>query len=131
VGEALIDWQWIPGLILGGTAGGHSLWLRRYWSGKAASLEDDLRRQIDTETERGLINAARQQLQHAGLLWPHPWQGDRPLTQVEELAQAGRGWLGYPLDPEEQQAQMMTDSQAILDSYKLRTDDNSETGESE
>ncbi len=112
----MIDWQWIPGVLLAAGAAGHSLRLRR-------RLKAELQAQIDMETERGLIDAARQQAQHALMLWPRAWEGGRPLTQVEEVVQSGQGWLGTPLDPGEQQAQMQADTERLLASYEPPRDE--------
>jgi hypothetical protein len=57
------------------------------------------------------------QRMHALQLWPRAWEGGRPLTQVEELAEAGKTWLGEPLDPEEQRRQMFADSARLLAEY--------------
>jgi hypothetical protein len=88
----------------------HSLWLaakvRRDAKRAVSSREDLLNRQIDA------------QRQHALQLWPRPWQGGRPLTQVEEIAEEGKGWLGDPLDPDVQLQQLKDDAQRLLDSYR-------------
>jgi hypothetical protein len=68
------------------------------------------------------------QRQHVQMLWPRPWQGGRPFTQVEQIVQAGETWLGDPLDPEAQHAKMMADTQALLDSYRPPQPDDDSAG---
>jgi hypothetical protein len=99
------SWIWL--FVIGGDlAAAYGLWdnwrvKRRYVKGAG-------------ELERQLMD----QVQHGLMLWPHPWMGGRELTQVERITEAGKGWLGDPLDPEEQRKRMLADGQRLLDSYK-------------
>ena len=107
----MIDWQWLPGTVAALGAGGHSLWLRGQWNSRIEAKAIELDRQI------------RDQYMHGLQLWPRPWANvSQPLTQVEQIARSGKTWLGDPLDPEEQHAQMMADTDRILGSYQPRKD---------
>lgn len=98
--------DWIPGVAAAVSATVHTLWLRWRYSEITARRVSELNRQIAGQE------------QHALMLWPRPWLGNRHLTQVEQITDAHRGWLGDPLDPEEQRRQMMEDSQRLMDSYR-------------
>ena len=102
----MFDWTWIPGAAAGSAGVWHSLWLRRYVDDQLKVRAAELQRQVMDQYMHGLQ------------LWPRPWLGNRPLTQVEEITEAGKTWLGDPLDPAEQHKKMMADTQALLDSYK-------------
>jgi hypothetical protein len=52
------------------------------------------------------------------MLWPPRTVRPGPMTQVEEIVEPGKTWLGEPLDPEKQRAQMREDAQRLLDSYE-------------
>jgi hypothetical protein len=106
----MMDWQWIPGVVAASAAGGHSAWLRMHVSRMTRARVDDLDRQVNAQAA------------HALMLWPRAWEGGRPLTQVEELAEAGKTWLGEPLDPEEQHRQMAADAARLIGEYERKPD---------
>lgn len=106
----MIDWQWIPGVVVAVPALAHTLWLRKRFDDEIVARATELHRQIMDQAQHGLM------------LWPRPWAGGRAMTQVEELVEAGKTWLGEPLDPEEQMRLMREQSQALLDSYKPKDD---------
>jgi len=73
-----------------------------------------------------LRQAYQDQGVHASLLWPQPWLGNRPLTQVERIAEASKTWLGEPLRPAENYRQMAEDAPRLLESYRAPLPDTAE-----
>jgi hypothetical protein len=104
----MFDWTWIPGAAAGSAGVWHSLWLRRYVDDQVKVRAAELQRQVMDQYMHGLQ------------LWPRPWLGNRPLTQVEEITREPLGFPGMPIPPDEQLEQMKADAQALLDSYKPR-----------
>jgi hypothetical protein len=103
----MIDWQWIPGAVIGAGALGHSLRLRYRFDTEVKAKALELQRQVTDQMMHGLQ------------LWPRPWAGGgRILTQVEEIVTEPYGFKGLPLPPEEQLKQMRADAQRLLDSYQ-------------
>jgi len=104
----MVDWTWIPGAVTGAAGISHSLWLRRRFDDEIKAEAARLQRQIMNQYMHGLQ------------LWPRPWLGNRPMTQVEEVTSEPCGFKGKPIPPDEQLAQMQADAQALLDSYRMK-----------
>ena len=101
----MADWTWLAGVAAAVPATVHTLWMRRRVNQATVTLHQRLADQIAGQAA------------HAMQLWPPARPGQR-LTQVEEIAEAGKTWLGRPLDPDVQRQVMADDAARLLGSYQ-------------